>query len=68
MIILTNDNSGASSPHSVRIRDRGRTAGHRKAVQSGYDLHEIRPADLGTYQDLLLRLRRIGRCHHGKNL
>jgi hypothetical protein len=63
-----NDYSGTDSLHDVRIRNCSRSAGSLKAVQSGYGLHEIQPADLGAYQDLLLRLRRIGRGNHGKNV
>jgi hypothetical protein len=63
-----NDNSGADSLRYVGFRNHGRTATGRKAVQSVNALHEIRPEDFGTYQDLLLRLRRHGRCHDGKNL
>jgi Ca2+-binding EF-hand superfamily protein len=63
-----NDHSGTDSLHGVRIRNCSRSAGSLKALQSGYGLHEIQPADLGAYQDLLLRLRRIGRGHHGTNI
>lgn len=51
------DNSGTGSFCSVRIRNRGRGATNREAIQSGYVLHEIWRAGLGTNQDLLLQLR-----------
>jgi hypothetical protein len=63
-----NDHSGTDNLHGIRIRNCGRNAGSLKALQSGYGLHEIQPEDLGAYQDLLLRLRRIGRSHHGTNI
>jgi len=41
------DNSGTGSFCSVRIRNRGRGATNREAIQSGYVLHEIWRAGSG---------------------
>jgi hypothetical protein len=47
---------------------RRRVATAREAVQNVADLQEIHRADIGTHQDLLLRLRRIGGRHEGQDL